>query len=119
MDKGKLITNLGEAFRLPNAIINGFIDWQEMDHQHVKVTITYEGLTVSLIFKFDKHGLVQTFSTSERPCITLDGKIIHIDWSAHYQNYAKQKDLILLTRFQAIWHYDDGTLFILMIAMLI
>ncbi|MEB5450398.1 MULTISPECIES: DUF6544 family protein [Virgibacillus] len=40
---------------MPNAIINGFIDWKEMDHQHVKVTITYEGLTVSLIFKFDKH----------------------------------------------------------------
>jgi hypothetical protein len=110
MDKGQLLTYLGECFLVPASILNGYITWEAIDAHHVKATISHMGISGSGIVTFDDDGFVKSFQTNERARMDTDGSIDYPLWSAVYSNYTETKGILYPESIKAVYHDDDGEL---------
>ena len=109
MNRGQLLTYLGEFFLIPSAIFNEHVTWETIDANHVRATITYGELSGSGIFTFNENGFVQSFRTKERAAIRPDGSITHPEWSAVYEGWTRgENGMHLPSNIKAIWHEQDG-----------
>lgn len=110
MDKASLVTFLSECLIIPNAAIQEYITWEEIDALHAMATISYYGRTASGIFAFNEKGEMCSFTTNDRNATSTDGKSESVKWSVVFSEYAEANGIKKPTAFQAIWHYDDGDL---------
>lgn len=110
MDKASLVTFLSECLIIPNAAIQEYITWEEIDALDAKATISYYGRTASGIFTFNEKGEMCSFTTNDRDATSTDGKSENVKWSVGFGGYAETNGIKKPTEFQAIWHYDDGDL---------
>jgi len=110
MDQASLVTYLSECLIIPNAALQDYIIWEEIDELHAKSTITYYGITVSGIFTFNESGEMQSFITDDRVAASTDGTIEKVKWSIACSEYMETNGIKKPTAFRAIWHYDDGDL---------
>lgn len=110
MDRASLATYLSECLLIPNAAIQDYIIWEEVDALHAKATMSYYGNTASGIFTFRENGEMLSFTTDDREAITTDGKSEKVKWSVVLGDYEEIEGIKKPTLFQAIWHYDDGDL---------
>lgn len=110
MDKASLVTFLAESLVVPNAVLQDYITWEEIDSTHVKATITYQGVSGSGIFTFNEAGEVTTFTTNDRQATTFDGEVKQVPWTAVYGEYQVSNGINLPTIFQAIWNFEEGDL---------
>lgn len=110
MDQASLATFLSECLIIPNAALQDYIVWEEIDALHAKATISYHGGTASGIFAFNKDGEMLSFTTDDREATTADGTSEKVSWSAVLSDYKETEGIKRPTGFQAIWHYDDGDL---------
>jgi hypothetical protein len=110
MDKASLVTFLSECLIIPNAALQDFITWEEIDDLHAKATISYYGRTASGIFTFNENGEMLSFTTNDREATTVDGVSKNVKWSVVLSEYKETEGIKKPTVFQAIWHYDDGDL---------
>jgi hypothetical protein len=110
MDKGQLLTYLGECFIIPSSILNRYITWEAVDDRHVKATISYKGISGSGVFAFDDNGFVQSFQTGERARTGNDGNIDYPVWSVFYGNYTETNGIYYPDSVKAVWHESDGDL---------
>ncbi|MGI6084737.1 MAG: DUF6544 family protein [Acetivibrionales bacterium] len=108
MDKACLVTILAECFLYPNAVLQDYIKWEEIDDTHVKATITYYGISASGVFTFDENGEVLSFETNDRVATAMDGSSREIKWSAIYSDYRDVNGLKQPQVLQSIWHYPEG-----------
>jgi hypothetical protein len=110
MDKGQLLTYLGECFLVPASILNGYITWEAIDTYHAKATILHKGITGSGIFAFDDDGFVKSFQTDERGRVGTDGSVDYPVWSAVYENYTETDGIFYPESVKAVYHDDNGEL---------
>jgi len=110
MDKASLVTFLSECLIIPNAALQDYITWEEVDDLHAKATISYYGRTASGIFTFNENGKMLCFTTNDREATATDGTSEKVKWSVVLSEYKETKGIKKPTVFQAIWHYDDGGL---------
>jgi len=110
MDKASLVTYLSECLLIPNAALQDYIIWQEIDDLHSQATITYYGITASGIFTFNENGEMLSFTTDDREATATDGTSEKVRWSAVCMEYVETNGIKKPTVLQAIWHYDDGDL---------
>ena len=109
MDKGELVTYLGECLVMPSSLLQDFITLDEIDALRVKATITYYGISVSGIFTFNESGEAISFYSEDRPCVTTDGSVESVGWSELYEDYQLAENGIRYpTHLKAIWNYEDG-----------
>ena len=110
MDKASLVTYLSECLIIPNAALQDFIVWEEIDNLHAKATISYYGITASGIFTFNENGEMLSFTTDDREATAIDGTSEKVKWSAVCSEYVETNGIRKPSVLQAIWHYDDGDL---------
>ena len=110
MDKASLVTFLSECLIIPNAAIQEYITWEEIDSLHALATISYYGRTASGIFAFNEKGEMCSFTTNDREATSIDGKSETVKWSVVFSEYVETNGIKKPTTFQAIWHYEDGDL---------
>ena len=110
MDKASLVTYLSECLIIPNAALQDFIVWEEIDDLHAKATISCYDITASGIFAFKENGEMLSFTTDDREATSTDGMSEKVKWSAVFSKYKETKGIKKPTAFQAFWHYDDGDL---------
>lgn len=110
MDNASLVTFLAECLIIPNAALQSYITWEEIDGLHTKATISYNGITVNGVFPFKENGEMYSFTTDDREAVSTDGSREKVKWSAVYSEYAETNGIRKPTAFKAIWHYDDGEL---------
>ena len=109
MDKACLVTFLAESIFLPNALLQNYINFEEIDSNTVKATITYQGIIASGIFEFNDLGEMVLFTSNDRSIANPDGTMNYVKWSAKCGDYQKTSDgIIQPTTFQATWNYEDG-----------
>jgi hypothetical protein len=108
MDKASLVNCLSECLIIPNAALQDYIVWEEINDYHVKATINYYGITASGIFTFNQNGEMLAFTTNDREAISTDGTSEKVKWSAVISEYKETSGIKKPTAFQAIWHYEDG-----------
>lgn len=108
MNQSALSTYLAECLIVPNAALQEFIKWEEIDNLSCKATISYNGTTAAGIFRFNQNGEMISFTTDDRWVDSTNGTYEKRNWSAICSDYKENNGLIQPTRFKAVWHYDDG-----------
>jgi hypothetical protein len=110
MNKAGLTTFLSECLIIPNAAIQEYITWVDIDALHAKATISCYGDSASGIFSFHENGEMLSFETNDRKAIATNGTNQKVKWSAVFSEYRVTESIRKPTKLQAIWHYDDGDL---------
>ena len=110
MDKASLVNCLSECLIIPNAALQDYVIWEEIDDLHAKATISYYGITASGIFTFNEKGEMLSFTTDDREATATDGTSEKVKWSAVCSEYVETNGIKKPTVLQAIWHYNDGDL---------
>jgi hypothetical protein len=110
MDKGQLLTYLGECFLVPSSVFNGYITWEAVDSRHVKAAISYKGISGSGVFAFDDAGFLESFTTDERGRTGTDGSVDYPLWSGVYGNYTETNGIFFPARIKAVYNDEDGEL---------
>lgn len=110
MDKASLVTFLSECLIVPNAALQDYVVWEEIDDLHAKATLSYYGVTVGGIFTFNENGEMLSFTTDDREATATDGTSEKIKWSAICSEYVETNGIKRSTALQAVWHYDNGDL---------
>lgn len=108
LDQANLLSLLSESLLLPSLVLQDFIEWEEIDENHAKATISYYGLKASGIFTFDHNGAMLRFTTEDRENVDSEGNVQKVKWSIICGNYQERNGYTLPTTFQAVWHYDEG-----------
>lgn len=108
MDRACLVTWLAECLLVPSAALQDFIEWEEIDEENVKATISWEGMKAEGIFTFANNGELLSFRTSDRIAIDMDGKETIADWSAYFSEYHSVNGILQPKILQSVWHYQNG-----------
>lgn len=108
MDKAALVTYLAEIIFLPEALLQNFVSFNQLDSHRVEARIEYKGLKACGIYHFnDAHEMIY-FSTDERGQSSSDGCVENIPWEAQCREYKLYSDGIKRpTIFRAVWKYPD------------
>ena len=108
MNKAALVTYLAEIIFLPEALLQDFVSFNQLDSHRVEARIEYKGLKACGIYHFnDAHEMIY-FSTDERGQTSSDGCIENIPWEAQCREYKLYSDGIKRpTIFRAVWKYPD------------
>lgn len=107
MNKAALVTWLAEIIFMPSQLLSGDVDIKEIDKNTVSVSITYDNIKASGIYKFLDSGELVEFTTDDRALIYNDGRLEHRRWSALYEDYKNNGDLLLPNRLKSKWHFDN------------
>ncbi len=107
MNKAALVTWLAEIIFMPSQLLSGDVDIKEIDKNIVGVSITYDNIKASGIYKFLDSGELVEFTTDDRALIYNDGRLEHRKWSALYEDYKNNGDLLLPNRLKSKWHFDN------------
>lgn len=110
MDKASMVNYLSECLIFPNAALQDYITWEEVDTLHAKATTSCFGGNVSGIFAFNDTGEMVSFTTDDREATSADGKSKKVRWSIILSDYQETDKIKKPTGFQAIWHYETGDL---------
>lgn len=108
MDRACLVTWLAECLLVPDAALQGFVNWEPVDDTRAKATVTWEGVSVSGVFTFAETGELLDFRTSDRTAVGMDGKGTKADWSALFRHYHSVNGLLQPEVIQSVWHYEKG-----------
>ena len=108
MDKAALVTYLAEIIFLPEALLQDFVSFNQLDSHRVESCIEYKGVKASGVFYFnDAHEMI-CFSTDERSQTASDGSVENIPWEAQCREYKLYSDGIKRPSiFRAVWKYPD------------
>ena len=108
MDKACLVTYLAEIIFLPQALLQDYVSFNQLDDHRVEARIEYKGTSASGIFHFnDAHEMI-CFSTDERGQTASDGSVEYIPWEALCEDYKVYSDGIKRpTLFRAVWKYPE------------
>ncbi len=107
MNKAALVTWLAEIIFMPSQLLSGDVYIKEIDKNTVGVSITYYNIKASGIYKFLDSGELVEFTTDDRALIYNDGRLEHRKWSALYEDYKNNGDLLLPNRLKSKWHFDN------------
>lgn len=107
MNRAALVTWLAEIIFMPSQLLSGDVDIKEIDKNTVDVSITYDNISASGIYKFLDSGELVEFTTDDRALIYNDGRLEHRKWSALYEDYKNIDDLLLPNRLKSKWHFDN------------
>jgi len=107
MNKAALVTWLDEIIFMPSQLLSGDVDIKEIDKNTVGVSITYDNIKASGIYKFLDSGELVEFTTDDRALTYNDGRLEHRKWSALYEDYKNNGDLLLPNRLKSKWHFDN------------
>ncbi len=108
MDRACLVTWLAESLMLPNAALQDLVKWEAVDDTHAKACISWEGISASGVFAFDKTGELLSFLTDDRVAMGMDGKETKAEWSALYRAYQRVNGILQPKVIQSVWHYAEG-----------
>lgn len=107
MNKAALVTWLAEIIFMPSQLLSGDVHIKEIDKNTVGVSITYDNIKASGNYKFLDSGELVEFTTDDRALIYNDGRLEHRKWSALYEDYKNNGDLLLPNRLKSKWHFDN------------
>jgi len=106
IDEGSAQRFLAEMIWFPTSFVNDYISWEEIDSTSAKATLKYKDSVVDGIFKFDKDGYFESFSTM-RFMDSKPGSVKH-QWSVSATKNEKMKGIIIPTELEATWHLPEG-----------
>ncbi len=108
MAESALCTVLAEALFLPAYSIQEYIKWTPIDELSAKASLTFNGFSVSGIFRFNGNGEFKEFETDDRYQSADGNNLKKIRWSALCESYSFQGGIKIPENVTALWHEEDG-----------
>lgn len=109
MNRSETVTLFNDmCYLAPAALIDGHIEWEEIDSTRVRATYTNQGNTISATLYFNATGELVDFSSEDR-AESMDGKTYtNYRWTTPLSNYRNFEGRKLAANGEAIWHKPDG-----------
>ncbi|WP_156166149.1 MULTISPECIES: DUF6544 family protein [unclassified Marinitoga] len=108
IDQGTMLRYLGETIWFPTAVLNKYIQWEQVDPTTVKAVMNYSGITASGIFKFNIKGDIVSFEAKRyyerKGKSTLENWFIQIDPNS----YKEFEGIRIPTKATVIWKLKEG-----------
>ncbi len=106
MNQGTLTRYLGEIVWFPTAALSEYIEWEEIDSNTARATMSYKGTSGSAVFNFEDSGKVVSFEC-KRYYNSDEGYRLE-DYYAPVWNYQEFSGIKIPTQAKAIWRLESG-----------
>ncbi|MGE5380370.1 MAG: DUF6544 family protein [Methylocystaceae bacterium] len=106
MKQSTMLRFLAEMIWYPSAALNDYIKWEEIDTRSARATMTWQGVSASMVFYFNDEGdLVKNIGPRYRE---VNGKFVLTDWGGEAQEYREFHGIRMLSKSDVIWKLPDG-----------
>ncbi|WP_209309493.1 DUF6920 family protein [Haloarcula amylovorans] len=107
---GELSRYLAEAVWFPTALLptNG-VQWEPVDDDTARATLTHDGTTVSLDFHFDEANLVDRVVAEDRFRAVGDD-FERATWTGHFADYERRDGMLVPISGEVEWNLPSGDL---------
>jgi hypothetical protein len=102
IDQGTLLRFLNEIMWFPSAALSYYVNWEWIDKNSAKATMSYGDVTASAIFVFDEKGALVTM-TADRYCDIGYGKFRMEKWATPIEAYGRINNILLPYKGTAMW----------------
>jgi len=107
MNSGSLHRFLAEAVWYPTALLpSAHLRWEPIDEARALATLTRDGISVSLEFRFSQDNEVVGIYSPGRWGL-FDGGYKRVAWEGKFADYVKHDGVLVPTRGEVGW-YTDG-----------
>ena len=110
MARGELMRYFAEAAWYPTALLpSQGVRWEAVDESSAHATLSDGPLTLTLLFRFNADGLIDTVRAESRGR-AVDGKTVNAPWQGRYWRYAMQDGMRVPQEGEVAWLLPDGDL---------
>ncbi len=108
MAQGELLRFLAETPLYPTSLLQREgIKWEAIDDHSASATLTDEKLQVTMVFKFNENGLIDTVWAAARG--RSSGKSVeYMPWEGRYWNYVERDGMMVPTEAEVAWLPPEG-----------
>jgi hypothetical protein len=106
--KGELMRFLAEAVWYPTALLpSQGVRWEAADAHSARATLDDGTVTVTLLFRFDAEGLIDTVRAEARGRVE-GASVVQMPWECRLWNYAKRAGMHVPLEGEVAWIHSDG-----------
>ena len=106
IDQGKLLRYLSEIMLVPTAALSDTIQWEEIDSNSAKATMSYKGVTAFGVFTFNEKGEILNFAAQRYG--DFDGGYRMETWCAEIKEYQEFNGFKVPSKGDIIWKFKTG-----------
>lgn len=107
--KGELLRFLAEAPWYPTILLPGQkVQWDAVDGTSARATITDGETAVSVLFRFNDEGMIESFTAAARGRIN-GGKTTFAPWQGRFWDYATRDGMRIPLQGEVAWVLPTGT----------
>jgi hypothetical protein len=106
IDQGTLLRYLAETMWFPTAALSDYIQWEAIDSNSAKATMSYKGVSASGVFTFNEKGEVLDFVAQRYG--DFDGEYRMETWSCVINEYKEFDGLKVPSQGDLIWKLKTG-----------
>ena len=106
--QGELLRFFAEAAWYPTALLpSQGILWDTVDDHSARATLKDGGLTLTLLFRFNKDGVIDTVRAEARNR-TVGGTMVPTPWQGRFWNYAIRSGMRVPLEGEVVWLLPGG-----------
>jgi hypothetical protein len=103
--QGELLRFFAEMPWYPTALLpSQGVRWEAIDDTSARATLTDASTTVSLVFRFNPEGTIETMRAEAR----YRDKLTAMPWSGRFWNYSTCNGMLIPLEGEVGWEYPDG-----------
>jgi hypothetical protein len=103
--QGELLRFFAEMPWYPTALLpSQGVHWEAIDNTSARATLTDAPTTVSLVFRFNAEGTIDTMRAEAR----YRDKLTAMPWSGRFWNYSTCNGMLIPLEGEVGWEYPDG-----------
>ena len=106
--QGELVRFLAEAAWYPTALLPGHgVQWRAVDGYSARATLKDGETAVTLLFRFDENGLIESVRADARGR-RVAGVVIPTPWEGRWSNYEWRDGVCIPTWGEVAWLLPEG-----------
>ena len=106
--RGEFMRYFAEAAWYPTALLpSQGVRWEAVDERSANATMTDGPLTLTLLFRFNDAGLIESFRAEARGGM-VDGIMVQAPWEGRFSNYQVQDGMSVPFVGEVAWMRPDG-----------
>jgi hypothetical protein len=103
--QGELLRFFAEMPWYPTALLpSQGVRWEDIDNTSARATMTDGATTVSLVFRFNSEGTIETMRAEAR----YRDKLTTMPWSGRFWDYSIRNGMLIPLQGEVGWEYPDG-----------
>lgn len=108
MARGELMRFFAEAAWYPTALLpSQGVRWEEVDETSAKATLNDGETTLTMLFRFDDDGLIESVRAEARGR-TVGDAVIPMPWEGRWSRYELRDDILIPLEGEVAWLLPEG-----------